>query len=96
MVTFRQKGDFSKATRFLERVKEAVGLGLLDRYGQKGVAALSAATPVDSGETAASWDYEIVNKKDPPGSRLQTHISSKVCRLRLFCNTDMELVMAAG
>lgn len=63
MVTFRQKGDFSKATRFLERVKEAVGLGLLDRYGQKGVAALSAATPVDSGETAASWDYEIVNKK---------------------------------
>ena len=49
MVTFRQKGDFSKATRFLERVKEAVGLGLLDRYGQKGVAALSAATPVDSG-----------------------------------------------
>ena len=63
MITFRQKGDFSKATRFLERVKEAVGLGLLDRYGQKGVAALSAATPVDSGETAASWDYEIVYKK---------------------------------
>lgn len=62
MVTFRQKGDFSKATRFLERVKEAVGLGLLDRYGQKGVAALSAATPVDSGETGASWDYEIVNR----------------------------------
>ena len=63
MITFRQKGDFSKATRFLERVKEAIGLGLLDRYGQKGVAALSAATPVDSGETAASWDYEIVNPK---------------------------------
>lgn len=63
MVTFRQKGDFSKATRFLERVKEAVGLGLLDKYGQKGVAALSAATPVDSGKTAASWDYEIVSKK---------------------------------
>lgn len=63
MVTFRQKGDFSKATRFLERVKEAVGMGLLDQYGRKGVAALSAATPVDSGQTAASWDYEIVNKK---------------------------------
>lgn len=63
MVTFRQKGDFSKATRFLERVKEAVGMGLLDEYGRKGVAALSAATPVDSGQTAASWDYEIVNKK---------------------------------
>ena len=24
---------------------------------------MSAATPVDSGETAASWDYEIANKK---------------------------------
>lgn len=96
MVTFRQKGDFSKATRFLERVKEAVGLGLLDKYGQKGVAALSAATPVDSGETAVSWDYEIVNKKGLQGSRLQTHISSKVYRLQLFCNTDIALVMVAG
>ena len=94
MVTFRQKGDFSKATRFLERVKEAVGLGLLDRYGQKGVAALSAATPVDSGETAASWDYEIVNKKG--SASLQTRISSKAYRLRLFCNMGTELVMAAG
>ena len=77
MVTFRQKGDFSKATRFLERVKEAVGLGLLDKYGQKGVAALSAATPVDSGETAASWDYEIVNKK---GSARITFTNSHIVK----------------
>lgn len=63
MVTFRQKGDFRKVTRFLERAKEAFGLGMLDQYGRRGVAALAAATPVDSGETAASWDYEIVNKK---------------------------------
>ena len=27
MITFRQKGDFSKLTRYLERVKEAVKLG---------------------------------------------------------------------
>lgn len=63
MVTFRQKGDFRKVTRFLERAKEAVGVGMLDQYGRRGVAALAAATPVDSGQTAASWDYEIVNKK---------------------------------
>lgn len=63
MISFRQKGDFSKATRYLERVKTAVGLGLLDKYGRRGVAALSSATPVDSGVTASSWFYEIENKK---------------------------------
>ena len=62
MITFRQKGDFSKLTRFLERAKEAVHLGDLDKYGRQGVAALSSATPVASGLTAASWYYEIENK----------------------------------
>ena len=62
MITFRQKGDFSKLTRFLERAKEAVHLGDLDKYGRQGVAALSSATPVESGLTAESWYYEIENK----------------------------------
>ena len=30
-----------------------------DAYGKRGVEALSAATPVDSGETASSWYYKI-------------------------------------
>lgn len=59
MITFRQKGDFSKLSRFLERAKEAVKLGKLDKYGQAGVAVLSSATPVDSGLTASSWYYTI-------------------------------------
>lgn len=63
MISFRQKGDFSKLTRFLERAKEAVHLGDLDKYGREGVAALASATPVDSGKTATSWYYEIENKK---------------------------------
>ena len=62
MISFRQKGDFSKLTRFLERAKEAVRLGDLDKYGREGVAALASATPIDSGETAKSWYYEITNK----------------------------------
>ena len=62
MITFRQKGDFSKLTRFLERAKEAVHLGALDKSGRAGVAALASATPIDSGETASSWYYEITNK----------------------------------
>ena len=62
MITFRQKGDFSKLTKFLERAKEVVKLGDLDKYGREGVAALASATPVDSGLTAASWSYEITNR----------------------------------
>ena len=63
MISFRQKGDFSKLTRFLERAKEAVHIGDLDKFGKEGVAALASATPVDSGETANSWYYEIENRK---------------------------------
>ena len=62
MISFRQKGDFSKLTRFLEKAKNAVHLGDLDKYGREGVAALSSATPMDTGVTANSWYYKIVNK----------------------------------
>lgn len=62
-ITFQQKGNFSKATRYMERIKEIFHFGLLDKYGRDGVAALSSATPVDSGNTANSWYYEIENKK---------------------------------
>ena len=64
MISFRQKGDFSKLTRFLERAKNLVHLSDLDRYGREGVAALAFATPVDTGKTAASWYYDIkINKE---------------------------------
>ena len=75
MITFRQKGDFSKLTRFLERAKETVRLGDLDKYGRQGVAALSSATPIDSGLTAESWYYEIENKT---GSATITFYNSNV------------------
>lgn len=59
MISFRQKGDFSKLSRYLEQVKKAGKIDILDKYGKEGVAALASATPVDSGETANSWYYEI-------------------------------------
>ena len=58
MITFRQKGDFSKLTRYLTKVKAAAKVNILDRFGKEGVAALSSATPKDSGLTAESWYYE--------------------------------------
>ena len=59
MISFRQKGDFSKLTNYFEKVKEAARLSILDKYGREGVAALASATPVESGKTADSWYYEV-------------------------------------
>ena len=59
MIVFSQQGDFKKATSFLERLKEVVHKSELDKYGEAGVEALRQATPLDSGETANSWYYEI-------------------------------------
>lgn len=75
MISFRQKGNFSKLTRFLEKTKEAVHLGELDKYGQEGVAALASATPVDTGLTANSWYYEIKNEN---GSASITFYNSNI------------------
>lgn len=61
MISFRQQGDFSKLTRFLEKAKQVVKISDLDKYGREGVAALASATPVDSGLTANSWYYKIEN-----------------------------------
>lgn len=63
MISFRQKGDFSKLTNFFEKAKEVVHLGVLDKYGQEGVSALASATPADSGQTARSWYYRIEQRK---------------------------------
>ena len=59
MIVLSSKGDFSKATRYFERLKETAKFGVLDKYGQEGVAALSSATPVETGLTASSWTYKI-------------------------------------
>lgn len=75
MISFRQKGDFSKLSRFLERAKETVKIGDLDKYGREGVAALASATPQDTGLTAQSWYYEI--KRDG-GSVLITFNNSNI------------------
>ena len=62
-IRFTHKGDFSKTTRFLERAKHIVRRSDLDKYAKKGVEALASATPIESGLTADSWTYEIVNEK---------------------------------
>lgn len=58
-ISFSQKGDWKKTKQFLKKNRNNSILGLLNKYGQDGVMALQAATPVDTGKTANSWDYQI-------------------------------------
>lgn len=59
MISFRQKGNFNRTMRYLGKLNKGINRNVLEMYGKKGVAALAAATPVESGLTANSWYYEI-------------------------------------
>lgn len=60
MIVLKNKGDFSKTTNFLKRITKLDYKSILSKYGKMGVDALAKATPVDTGLTASSWSYEIV------------------------------------
>lgn len=61
MIRFEQKGNFKKLDSFFESIKKPFKLDLLNTYGRKGVEALRIATPKDTGVTADSWNYEIID-----------------------------------
>ena len=63
MLEITQKGNFNNVTRYLNRLKEGQRYAVLNKYGSLGVAALSNATPIDSGATAAGWYYSIVSRR---------------------------------
>lgn len=48
-----------KTDKFLANAKSKKYFNILSRYGTKGVSALSSVTPVDKGNTAGSWSYEV-------------------------------------
>ena len=58
-ISVTQHGEFKKVNSFLQRCLEIGNLGYLDKYGKRGVDALSAATPKDTGRASSSWRYEI-------------------------------------
>jgi hypothetical protein len=58
-ISITSTGSFDKTERFLAFLHGMSMKDVLAKYGQKGVDALSAATPVESGETAAAWGYEV-------------------------------------
>ena len=62
MIKIKQKGDFSKVTKYLEKAKKGISINSLKKYAQEGVSALESSTPKDTGLTSRSWYYEIENK----------------------------------
>lgn len=62
MIHIKQKGNFAKLDKYFEQIKKAANIDVLDKYGEAGVKALSAATPIDTGKTSQSWYYEIERK----------------------------------
>ena len=62
MISFRHKGNFSKTEKYLRNMKAKKLFSALNKYGQEGVAVLMSATPINTGKTAMSWRYEIVQE----------------------------------
>ena len=63
MIRVKCTGDFKNTIKFLEQSTKLSMNDILHKYGQAGVKALSAATPVDTGDTSRKWGYEISNNK---------------------------------
>jgi hypothetical protein len=59
MITVKHSGSFKRTEKFLKKMSRSDFRAALEAYGEAGVQALAEATPKDSGETAASWSYEI-------------------------------------
>lgn len=64
MITFHSKGDWKKTRNFLRRAVLDKELTVLNKYGKKGVEALTSMTPIDTGLTASSWYYQIVRENN--------------------------------
>ena len=64
MVTFTHRGDFKKLDKFLMANIPSLYRKKLEKYALQGVQALAAATPIDTGKTASSWSYDIIQNED--------------------------------
>lgn len=63
MISVKSTGSFKKLESFLKKMSSEDYFKVLDALGQRGVAALASATPVDSGLTSQSWAYEVTHAR---------------------------------
>lgn len=59
MISFSSSGELKRTQKFLTTLSKGNFYQALSRQGQMGVAALSAATPKESGRTAGMWTYTV-------------------------------------
>lgn len=52
------QGDYRATKRWMDKMEAGSVADILRSCGEKGIEALSAATPVRTGKTAASWGFE--------------------------------------
>ena len=64
MIKISHRGSLNKTENVVLKLSKRDYLKVLDYYGKLGVEALSEATPKDSGKTAASWDYKIIQNRN--------------------------------
>lgn len=65
MIKIRCRGTYEKTEKFLKENKNINELRqIMEKYGREGVAALSANTPIDTGATASSWFFEVIQDRD--------------------------------
>lgn len=65
MISVSVSGSFDKTTNFLKKLQKLEIEKIISAQAQRGVEALSRATPVDSSRAASSWDYAV--KKSSKG-----------------------------
>lgn len=65
MFWLEDKGsDLKETEKFLKKSLGRRYIHVLEKYAKEGVQYLAANTPVDSGYTASSWGYQIVQNED--------------------------------
>lgn len=79
MITATSSGSFNKTLKSLTFMKSNRMWDVLRQGGQNGREALRQATPIESGETANSWGYRIINKPGRHGIEwFNTHFNEGV------------------
>ena len=63
-ITITNHGDLKTTDKLLKTLSKPWFERRLKKYGEMGVEALMAATPVDTGKTRDSWRYEIKRNND--------------------------------
>lgn len=62
MISFTSRGDLKRTEKFLQSAMKGDFYRKIEPLAKRGVAALAAATPKDSGATASAWDYKVTRK----------------------------------